>query len=213
MNNAAKTALPLALICAVASLATISAPPSADAKVIRLIERPSPTKKSPIRMAKPRVSVPFYDKPRTHKIRRQRKLRKHIRHLRGFSLESFVESGDAIEFVKTLRIATRCSFIWHEDNGHGYRKIHCRNASTSPFGANRPWAYSKFRKDAKWHQSRAWQGRVHLNPQNQYEGDLDNTDHSREFQGNPYQFLGNPQRYQQSTMFGQKIYYPRAAWE
>ena len=161
------------------------------------------------------------DSNRSYNRRHKRKLRKHTRnHNRSltayhsrFLRRRFKDHGNRTSTITGLKPAKRCFFTWHEDNGYGYRKLNCQKKYKSRFAAHRPWAYRDFRKTAKWDQSRAWQGRFHPNPRNLYEGKLKQTDHGRQVQGNPYQYRDNSRRYQQSTMFGQKIYYPRAAWQ
>ncbi len=110
-----------------------------------------------------------------------------------------------------LAIPLLCEFKWHETNGHGYRKVVCKRGYRVKFPARRNWDHRQFRKTTGWEQSRAFAG--HLKTHRLYQGDLEATDHGHVIQGDPYRYRDTTQRYRQSRAFGQKIYFPRPAWE
>ena len=148
-------------------------------------------------------------------LRERRALRhkKYFRRKRG--LRSRVRcKGLSIFFNKravSLGPPTRCNFSWHEANGYGYRKVKCKRGYRPRFRADRPWAYRAFKRTANWEQSRAWQGRI--KPHNLYKSQIPTTDPVFKFKRNSELYLDHPVRYEQSLQFGQKIFFPRPAWE
>jgi len=154
----------------------------------------------------------FHQDLKVLRKKRARNSRRYVRRNSVFSRGPLrVKKGTSLTQRAThFSLPRRCSFIWQRAGSTGYRKLICKRGAGTRFPAERPWAYREFRKTANWDQSRAWQQQIKVHKL--YRGDLEKTDHGRIIQGNPYRYLDDPYRYQQSREFGQKIFYPRADW-